>query len=97
VPEEAHMRFEQLLDRKAVPLMGLLSCTEHMIQFFYQVMHLGCCLDRSADCDAHEGSLIELHRLFEFMRPVLRHRPIPCSVKGAIGISVLDPEALRSQ
>ena len=57
---------------------------------------------------APSSDLIELHRLFEFVRPVFCHRAYAfgClhlpdrpehSVKAAIGVSVLDPQALRRQ
>ena len=53
--------------------------------------------------------LIKLHRLFEFTRPVFRHRayafgclhlpdrPVSHSIEAAVGIEVLDPQTLRGQ
>jgi hypothetical protein len=58
---------------------------------------------------APQGGLIEIHRLFEFVRPVFRHRayafgcldlpdrPVLYTVEGSIGVPVLDPQALRRQ
>ncbi len=56
---------------------------------------------------APSSDLIELHRLFEFVRLVFRHRayafgcldlpdrPVLYTVEGAIGVPVLDLHALR--
>jgi hypothetical protein len=50
--EEAHSGLEQLIDRKAVTLMGLICRPEYVVQFADQVMQFGRCLDDSFDCDA---------------------------------------------
>ena len=47
------MRLEQFLDGKAVPLMRLVDCTEHIIQFSDHVMDFGRCLDHPLDGDVH--------------------------------------------
>jgi hypothetical protein len=54
--KEAYIRLEQLLDRKAMPLMRLVDCTKHGIQFSDQVMHFGGCFSRSFDREAHRVS-----------------------------------------
>ena len=67
------------------------------------------CSRRITSMTAASSDLIELHRLFEFVRPVFRHRayafgcldlsdrPVLYTVEGAIGVPVLDPQALRRQ
>ena len=62
---------------------------------------------RITSMTAASSDLSELHRLFEFVRPVFRHRayafgcldltdrPVLYTVEGAIGVPVLDPQALR--
>ena len=53
VTKKREIRLEQLLDRKAVPLMLFVDRTEHVIEFLDQVTHFGGCLDHSFNCDAH--------------------------------------------
>ena len=65
------------------------------------------CSRRLTSMTAPSSDLIELHRFFEFVRPVFRHRayefgcldlpdrPVLYTVEGAIGVPVLDPQALR--
>jgi hypothetical protein len=36
-----------------VSLIGLIGCTEHVVQFADQFMHFGCRLDYPFDGDAH--------------------------------------------
>src|SRR5580700_7174046 len=67
------------------------------------------CSRRITSMTARSSDLIEVHRLFEFVRPVFRHRayafgcldlpdrPVLYIVEGAIGVPVLDPQALRCQ
>src|SRR6476659_6024458 len=67
------------------------------------------CSRRITSITAASSDLIELHRLFEFVRTVFRHRayafgcldlpdrPVLYTVEGAIGVPVLDPQALRRQ